>query len=757
MASELKRTQPKTQHNQSGKKHIGKIFLDNLINNKMCESFYFDLETKMRNNENHVRDIIKLYKSHDENTSFEKTSFEKTSFEKTSFEKTSFEKTSFEETSFDRNLINKILLRFFDRNAFTIGYNKLTRIHSFTDEEISEMDPKQFAEHDSFIVMGCDESTDIDVVCFIGSDQKHYIKDGKTKELSAKSLEQLKSDLKKCGYDVENRKLDITTAYVDPETKIIIASSKGGVETQNIVLETWTNHKQIMYSQTQETKTQETKTQETKTQETKTQETKTQETKTQETKTQETKTQEKNTINEMIPLALHLHPMKKIEFTQKEIFDKLRSFAKYALDHCEVITTKDDYKKFRPIKADLYIKGGDHMMKYMNNILKHIIHDPVEASDKKINMNEWHDKFKSMVMKLLQIICLYKCGKIAYKKRDIAKFVRDIFEDDSKDEIVDKYESIATWYLFRGRIGIFDPVLGPKFFELLIDNYCEIVDDFLQRIDVKPITFDLKEIIRVKSENKIMSNISEDLLMMFLKSPNKPTNEFEKEWNDKFKMSDLNSLFLIKSSDQKEFYEYYEKELRIDEKIISVFKQCFVFIDQRSSEWLDMLENKYVCGKNSGIIDNSFQGLYNLIRGSIIEQLAIHLFDLSSVFVDIDKNNYRKWHLGFIVESDMIGSKGFAPDMILIGINPETKTLELIIVEIKGLKSTKLNRPEVTLTCRNADYYRGLNLATKQVESCKKILSQYLSPKQLIMRRGLILLCYVDDMNLMMDIHQIKI
>lgn len=675
MTSKLKVKQSQTQ---SRKKQIGKILRDKLIENKLCNHFYIDLETKIKANDNSVRDIIKSYKLHEDIKNDIKDSTQ----------------------SLDKNIINKILLRFFDQNAFAIGYNKLARIHTFTDDEISAMNPKQFAEHDSFIVMGCDESTDIDVVCFIGSDQKDNIKDGKTKELSKKSLDRLKLDLKNCGYDIENRKLDVTTAYVDPDTQMIIASSKGGAETQNIILETWTYHKQVMYPQ------------------------------------------------EVIPMALHLHPMIKIEFTQKEIFDKLRSFAKYVLDHCEVISVKNDYRKFRPIKAELYVKGGDQMMKYMRNILDHIIHDPVVASEKKISMIEWHDKFKAIVMKLLQIICLYNCGKTAYRKKDIAKLVREIFTNED-NVTVDKYESFATWYLFRGRIGEYDRILGPKFFELLITCYCDIVDDFLQRVNVKPIMFDLEQILKIKTKNKIMNSIDEELLLMFLKSPNKSTDEFEKEWRSEFKNSQLNSLFLLKSSDSEEFYDRYEKQSLIDEKIISVFKKCFIFEDQRSEVWLDMLENKFVCGKNSGTLDDSFQGLYNLIRGSIIEQLAIHLFDPNNSDIKLQSklSDHYKWQLGFIVESNTTGSKGFAPDMILIGTDPETKVLELIIVEIKGLKTH----------IRNADYYRGLNLATKQVGSGKKILSQYLSSDKLIMRRGLILLCYVDNMNLMMEIHQVNI
>lgn len=393
------------------KKKTGKVFQNALKNDKMCQEFYDDLESKMLKCENSVRDIIKNYEKENKIKHFDSNMLDISPDQK-------------------RNILNEILLRFFDGNSFAMGCNKLWRIHNFTDDELCAMDSARFAEYDSFIVIGCKESTDIDVVCFV---RECDIYNGNTKELSEKSIKLLKEELKTCGYDMR-RKLDINTAFVDSKSQMITASSKAGLETQNIIIATWSNHKQIMDLPTKE-------------------------------------------VMEILPLALVRHPMINIKFTKKYMYEKIRSFAKYVLDHCEHICY--DYKKFRPIKIDLYTIDGYRMMRFMKDISKYIIYDPAVAIENKIDMIEWHNRFKAIIMKLLQIIWLHKCDKTAYNKMEIADSVRYIFKDD-ESVLVEKYISIAQWYLFRGRIGKFDPVLGPKFFELLIRLYCEVVDEFLE-------------------------------------------------------------------------------------------------------------------------------------------------------------------------------------------------------------------------------------------------------------------------------------
>jgi hypothetical protein len=92
--------------------------------------------------------------------------------------------------------------------------------------------------------------------------------------------------------------------------------------------------------------------------------------------------------------------------------------------------------------------------------------------------------------------------------------------------------------------------------------------------------------------------------------------------------------------------------------------------------------------------------------------------------------------------------------MILISdidVNSSQENPELIIVEIKTLKHSQ----------KNSDYYRGLDLATKQITSGRDIImkSNLNSNSKLRINRGLIILSYVNDKTLTIniDVHHINI
>jgi hypothetical protein len=115
------------------------------------------------------------------------------------------------------------------------------------------------------------------------------------------------------------------------------------------------------------------------------------------------------------------------------------------------------------------------------------------------------------------------------------------------------------------------------------------------------------------------------MLSLFFESPKIFTEEFETLWIRKYGSAGINLQFRIPCSDEKNFYDDYKN---LDPDVLCIFKQCFIFVDQRSPEWLFMLSTKFVCENNGGVIDKTtFQGPYNLIRGATIELLAMHLFD----------------------------------------------------------------------------------------------------------------------------------
>jgi hypothetical protein len=635
---------------------MGLCFLDLLRSNKMYEPFYTELQAKIENIDDCVRDIIKYIERH----------------------------RSTHDYALDRRLINEYLISILE-SSLTRGFAKLSRIHTFTEDfmdNISDTGSKLYATYDSFIVFGCPESSDIDIVVFVPDNDSH---DGKTKELSQKSINEIRRTLSTIGYD--ERDMDITTACVCSGR--IIGSSKGGAETQNIILATWKYHKQIMAS-------------------------------------------------DPVPLALYLHPIDWIEFSESEIFDKLRAFAKYVLDYAEDIVPVDRYKIFRPIKKEIYAKGGDHMMILMRDILQYTIHDPEQIRINHMDQIKYHNHYKALVMKLIQIITHNKYNIISYSKKTLVDDIKLVF-DDYKDADVKKYRDGAEWFLFRGTRGEYCSELFPK----LLTIYHGIVDVFLAKYHVDPVIFSRDTMMRVQLDENILT-ITQELFEMFIASPNICTEAFEQKWKTIYCDESINEKFQIISSDGKEFFDHLES-LGICIDVIQLFKHSFIFLNQRSPEWLDMLANKFVCGSNAANINlNSFQGSYNLIRGSIIELLAIRLFDPDKHF----KNNgsrckFMKLNLGFIVESDTVGAKGFAPDLVLIGISDHA--VELILVEIKGLHSLQ----------KNSDYYRGLSLARHQVQSARQIFSNSVSNDRLIIQRGIIILCCIKDERLIMEIHDI--
>ncbi|VBB17693.1 hypothetical protein YASMINEVIRUS_156 [Yasminevirus sp. GU-2018] len=569
------------------------------------------------------------------------------------------------------------------------GLHKVCRVYQFTSRELSLLLKDEFAEYDSFVVIGCPESTDIDVVCFV---READVCNGHTKELSPDSVDKLRSELNTLGYSPD-KGMDINCVYVDPKTRTIVASSKGGTETQNIINATWMHHKQVMTTTTSEPN------------------------------------------SEALPYALVLHPVDDITFTHEEVHDKIRAFAKYALDYSE--ETCRNYQKLRQIKSDLYTAGGDSMIVFMENLMDWIVHNPAHLKEHGLTGARWNDRFKAMVMKLIQIVLVWRLRRSVYVKYDLAESVKDIFcvSPGSEDgtitgPTVGSLVSGAHWYLSRGRRGEFCESLFP----ILLKEYQSVVREFNSEKKFTTLTFECADLLRTHQTASLCPAMSSTMMRMFFDSPEVFTPEFESEWKSDHGNASINSQFVLKSSDEKEFYNYYSSA---PSSTIDSFRKSFIFVDQRTSEWLDMLQNKFVCGSNSGTISTvTFQGNYNLIRGSVIEMMAMKLFNPEMIGL----RNFKMWSLGFIVDENKHGASGFAPDAVLISSNDDLRSIELILIEIKGLKTLR----------HNSDYYRGLHLATSQIQSAKSILG---STETLTVRRGLILLCSVENSQFTIEAH----
>ena len=93
-----------------------------------------------------------------------------------------------------------------------------------------------------FNVIGCEYSTDIDIIIQVPNEQ--IISEYKNKKFNI-DLTLIKSDLIGLGYDVVSRDLDINLVYIDSKTANIINCVIGESKlTQNIILDTYLLHPQ---------------------------------------------------------------------------------------------------------------------------------------------------------------------------------------------------------------------------------------------------------------------------------------------------------------------------------------------------------------------------------------------------------------------------------------------------------------------------------------------------------------------------------
>lgn len=181
---------------------------------------------------------------------------------------------------------------------------KIKNICNFPQSYLESLCTEMFSTYDLFVVFGCPLSTDIDVVVFVNSIYNNH---GNVYPLFSYEYERLVDELKNIGYDTDTKEIDISLVVL--ENKNIVALSKAGRETQNIINHTYHLHKQ-KYS---------------------------------------------------LPL---------IDSFDVDIFDKCRAISKYYLDNLKSIAK--DYEEIRYEKADVYVAGTSEMINYCKTIILHI-------------------------------------------------------------------------------------------------------------------------------------------------------------------------------------------------------------------------------------------------------------------------------------------------------------------------------------------------------------------------------------------------
>lgn len=556
----------------------------------------------------------------------------------------------------------------------------ISNMYTFNPEELKNMfgDANNINAFIYFWIFGCKDSSDIDVAVVVDN---AYSQNGKLSSLSGDAMTELLARLTALGYDTKTRKVDIVIICVS-ENKII-GFSKGGQELTNVIVFTRDAH-----------------------------------------------------IQEMHDLD-DIYKIKIIKITGKLLGDKVTACAKYILVKLINICSRAIYMKILTNKKSAFVNNNTRLEGMLDpNIIDNIIYDPELAIANGLDLIEFHNTWKSIIMKLLQIIQLHDSDVTHYHKEELAFAIRNMssLKDNSIDDI-EKFVNGALWYLYRGKRGAFCRTL----FTTLHKIYCEIVKETLfynsnlitemiyTKIDDRTIAIistDESAIISTDESAIIPTDAARttipiNIVNAFINSPVTVTPEFTMLWESKFGRQSVNQIFKSDVTDIQTLIKQLDINIS-DKTIIPKFIECIWLIQQRSDEWLGILSSKtLICGKNSACVkSDDVQGVYNLIRGALTESIIIDL--LSKPILRSEPNTQKLYYTiqTIIGEDDIFclsvgfigmkkhGSNGCCPDLIILGKN------KIIPVEIKTLKSSD----------HNSDWRRGISLAMKQNIRTRDIL-----------------------------------
>lgn len=502
-------------------------------------------------------------------------------------------------------------------NSHPVGTVKqLIKKYNVSQEKLESYCHSFYSSYISFVIIGCPHSTDIDVVCIVDHSSQQQ---GKTNPLFTKEIERLNREIyDDLGYD-KTKSLDINLISIKKNN--ITSLLKGGRETQNMILATYSLHKQK-------------------------------------------------------------YPCPNLDFVQIDILERCRAIAKFYLDNLENIAI--NYDQIRESKKQAYASTHD-MLEYSKILIGYIDLDNIHCTIK------WRDAMKSLTVKFIQLILLTH-NIYSYTKHEMIDRVSDFGYD--RDGLL--------WYLFRGRQG----AENKQLFIDLHNNYVTILNKYFSEIKTTLTEINFDNIDRTYH----------DKFLHFFNSPNIGTIEFEQNWNETYGEDvSVNLMFESESSNEA------ERQILLN-MFESKFHANFIWTNQRSNEWIQMLKF-YVCGNNSAEIPSGFAGKFNLIRGAIAETLIAD----NLVFED-----FNKISLGLLVFDNVQGSKGCAPDLILVNGK------EIIPVEIKCLRGPT----------KNSDYYGSFDLAQKQCDTVKNILDSFQSG---YIKRKLIILSWFEDNKLVYE------
>ena len=626
---------------------------------------------------------------------------------------------------------------------------------------LEELDADGYSKYVSFVVYGCPLSTDIDV-CVICN--PIYINSGTVRPLFRSEMERLKSDLIKLGYDGAGETREIDYNLIVIRDGQIVASTKGGAETANIIRSTHTFHVQSI---------------------------------------------------DVDALGLE-----EVELSDTDFASKVRSFAKYVWDYLKYISLWKDYDEIHDDRSMIYDSPGQ-IVRSLGRALAIVVADPTSDEFEEIkDKPHWRTSFKTICMKLVQIAVFWKDRRMSYTKEEIAADSVGLLEHWAHPSLDnDTLHQGCLYFLLRGKRGTYDNRVYPY----LISIYQEIATDVTKRGHAELMTYDVMSddgatgaigaigatgaaaaAASTASSSAIALSdfpISGELLSLFLDSPIDASSEFEKSWTAAHGTT-FDEIMV-------EIHHLFTQDIRNTLRTIPILevpdtepnapntpgtpgtpntaqaiRDQFIMIAQKSEQWLQLRNTVFICGNvdgTGGTPARTFQGAYNLIRGCIVEELCSRLCEplndltalrrvvdpVSPHFLE-DVVSLHALEVGFLAErcetpvvaaaaggaasataSYTVQHKAAAPDGLLMLERKKFGRIAAPIVvpiEIKALK----NRGSAPI--QNADYRRGLDLASRQVRSICDILKE----PEFVMPFGLIALCWIHERKLVTEVHVVQ-
>jgi hypothetical protein len=395
----------------------------------------------------------------------------------------------------------------------------------------------------------------------------------------------LSKELESLGYDISTRKIDVNAIYVEDDS-IVEVNHGNKEETQSIIYHTYSLHKQ-------------------------------------------------------------LHPCLVSHDCELDIYNKIRSIAKYILDNLDQLIPSEVYSQVRPEKTHSYggyWNGVDFVTKYTREIIDYL--ESLSYEDGEEVPYKLKSHLKTLTMKILQLYLLHSHGTLIFTKPELALEFDRMLTDSDRVSASGMSSSNALFFLMRGTQGTYN----EDIISFLLTNYVDISSLYEPE---SRIWHSLNEMMDITINPTALEN---ELFSNFLKSPITATDLFCEEFKKVCPDMALNGHFPLEC-------------LNVDKLDPDFVSEHVEAVDQRSPEWLSMLKY-YQCGQNSATkeYDSKEDGdwvayHYNLIRGCISEMIITNNTDFTDCFAGETIISVDKIMVGLLVKEKKEKSLGIAPDL----------------------------------------------------------------------------------------------